>query len=48
MAEYGAIARGHQSGNEESVLTKQLRRERREHASMEPMQPGRPQGTVDR
>ena len=48
MAQYGAIARGQQSGNEESVLAKQLRRERREHASMEAMQPSRPQGSVDR
>jgi hypothetical protein len=41
MAEDRAIARGHQSGNEESVLCGEFRRLRRIHALVDEVQPTR-------
>jgi hypothetical protein len=48
MAEDRTIARGQQSGNEESILCDELGRERRQHASVETMQPAAAQRAVDR
>jgi hypothetical protein len=47
MAEDRALARGQQSGNEESVLCGELGRLRREHAPVDGMQPAGAQRAVD-
>jgi hypothetical protein len=48
MAQDGTIARGQQSGNEESVLCSELRRLRRIHALVDEVQPTGSQGAIDR
>ena len=48
VAEDGAIACGQQSGNEESVLSGELRRLCQIHALVDPVQPAGAQGAVDR
>jgi hypothetical protein len=47
MAEDRAIARGQQRGNEESILSGELRRLRRIHPLVDEVQPAGPQGAID-